>query len=464
LLDVSKSSSSHSANSTNIVQLSEHDLGTAEDSCMSMAVVRVPTSNNSNKKKSKAGSNVKLLAGINSAETQQLQEGINQHFRVFSIAAGADNAITAETKKQLFASYKGADVYQRVLRARGSLAAVASGGGKSNFELVVVSTSDYSVKRQLVLDSEVADLDLSDDAATLAYCTAKELFVTPAAGKSAPKKLNFQPTPPIPGAFRSLRFWGKDRIVAVFNAPMRTGAELLLLDATTGAIVARKKLHNGIKAVTGLDVADLGGSCAIAVSGADQSLEILSFEASGNKIKRAQLFREVHPFQISKVVLSPTPPPPTPAAAAVEEKEETPHVIRVATTSVGNSVVVHTLPLVSTGSGYALLRSGAVAKQTAISVLLSLVAIVAFAVLLQVVFVARGGMGGGLHGLGEFIPTTGRLSEAARGLEKDVDAFIAGLKSGAATDPFDGGAVGEEESIRDELLKEAGVETEKEEL
>jgi hypothetical protein len=461
LLDVSKSSSSHSETSTNIVQLAEHDLGTAEDSCMSMAVVRLPASNNSNKKKSKVGSNVKLLAGVNSAEAQQREEGSNQHFRVFSIA---DNAITAETKKQLFASHKGVDVYQRVLRTRGSLAAVASGGGKSDFELVVVSTFDYSVKRQLATDSEVADLDLSDDADTLAYCTAKEIFVTPAVGTSEPKKLNFQPTPPIPGSFRSLRFWGKDRIVAVLNAPMRTGTELLLLDATSGAIVARKKLHNGIKAATGLDVADLGGSCVIAVSGADQSLEILSFEASNTQIKRAQLFREVHPFQISRVVISPTPPPPpTPAAAAVEEKEETRHIIRVATTSVGNSVVVHTLPLVSAGSGYALLRSGAVAKQTAISVLLSLVAVVVFAVLLQVVFVARGGMGGGLHGLGDFIPTTGRLSEAAKGLEKDVDAFIAGLKSGAATDPFDGGAVVEEESIRDELLKEAGV-TDKEEL
>ncbi|KAA8911839.1 hypothetical protein FN846DRAFT_934242 [Sphaerosporella brunnea] len=459
LLDVSKSTSSQSATSTNIVQLAEHDLGTSEDSCMSMAVARPSPSNN---KKSKP-STPTLLAGVNSAESQQ-REGKNEHFRVFSIAS---DSITAKTKKQLFTSYKTVDVYQRVLRSRGSLAATATGGGKSNFELLVVSTTDYTVKRRIATESEVADLDLADDG-TLAYCTAKEIFITPAtATSSAPNRLNFQPTPPIPGAFRSLRFLGNNRIIAVMNAPARSGAELLLLDATTGSIVTRKKLHSGIKAATGLDVADLfSGSGAIAVSGADQSLEILSVENHDSpRIKRAQLFRGVHPFQISKVVFSPPPPvaPPSAASADVEENEEAPKGIRVATTSVGNSIVVHTLPLVASGDGYALLRSGAVARQTAISVLLSLVAVMVFAVLMQVVFVKRGGLSG-LQGLVPPIPSG--LSEAARGLERDVDALISGLKSGAATDPFDGGAVVEENSVREELLKTVGVkqEQEKEEL
>jgi len=89
------------------------------------------------------------------------------------------------------------------------------------------------------------------------------------------------------------------------------------------------------------------------------------------------------------------------------EKDAEDQVIRLATTSIGNTVVVHTLHLVASKDGYTLLSSSAVATQTAISILLSLIAVVAFAVLLQVILVTRGGLTAleGINGL--FPPAPG---------------------------------------------------------
>lgn len=462
LLDVSKSTAAQSATTTNIQQLSQHDLSASEDSCMTLVVARAPIS----KKKSKGKTaQPLLLAGINSSEAQQ-REGTNEHFRVFSVAAGSDNAISPVSRGQLFTPTT-TDVYQRVLRTRGSLAAAASGGGKSGFEVVVVSTDDFAVKRRISTETEVADLDLAEDG-TLVYCTSKEIFTTAGSGASTPKKLNFQTTPAIPGTLRAIRFLSRERMVAVINAPQRSGSEILLLDATSGGIVARRKLHKGVGAVTSLDVVSLsptGGEGAIAVAGADQSVEILVAEDAA-RLHTAHVFKDLHPFQISKVVFSPAPEPPVVTHDA--EDEETPqapqqHVIRVATTSIGNTVVVHTLPLIDSGKGrgYTLLRSGAVLRQTAISVLLSLIAVVVFAALLQMVFVARGGLTG-LQGISDMLPPipgmgghthTTTATTAGTVKESDVDALIEGMKSGAVTDPFDGGNVVDEDEIREELLK-----------
>lgn len=452
LLDVSKSASTQSATVTNIQQLSQYNLSASEDSCMTLVVSRPPSSKQEAKGKAAPP---QLLAGINSSEAQQC-EGKNEHFRVFSVAP-EDNAISAVMQRQLFTPTMTADVYQRVLRTRGPLAAAASGGGKHGFEVVLVSTGDFSLKRRIPTETEVADLDLAEDG-TLVHCTSKDILITSGSGSSTPTKLNFQTTPAIPGTLRTIRFLGRDRIVAIINAPQRSGSELLLLDATTGGIVARRKLHKGIGAATSLDTVALStasGDGIIAVAGADQSVEVLVVD-DGARLETAHVFKDVHPFQISKVVFSPAPAPP----AVATDDDETPQqqVIRLATTSIGNTVVVHTLPLIVSGKdGYALLRSGAVLRQTAISVLLSLVAVVVFAALLQLVFVARGGLTG-LPGISEMlppIPGMGEHTTTTTGVvkESDVDAFIAGMRSGAATDPFGEGDVVDGHEIREELLK-----------
>ncbi|KAI5793113.1 hypothetical protein EDC01DRAFT_85371 [Geopyxis carbonaria] len=401
LLDVSKSASKHTDTEINIKQLAEHVLSKDEDACMSLAVSRssnIPTttsdeysSKSRNKKKATqataAPSDV-VFTGINSSEKSQLA-GTNEHFRIFSVTS---DSISPNSQHQLFTPSSSVENYQRVLRTRGSFAAIANGGGlvaTSKFEIVVVNISDTSVRRRIETEVEVADLDLCDDG-TLGYCTSKDIFITSATSKNEPRKLQWQSSPPIMGVLRTIRFLTPTRLAVVLNYPQRSGAEVLLLDTSSGDVLKRKKLHRGIKAVTGFDAAALAadGSSVIAVAGADQSVEILAIDT--DRITSAGSHRDVHPFQITKVVFS--PPPPAPASYQEGNVEQETPIIRLATTSMGNTVVVFTLPLLATRQGFRLLQTGSVAKQTAISVLLSLVLVVFFAILLQYVFFQRAGL------------------------------------------------------------------------
>lgn len=334
------------------------------------------------------------LAGINSSESSQ-ESGKNDHFRVFHVATGTSSnstSISFSSKSQIFSSTTEVEIYQRLLCSKGSSAAIASGGGlalTAGSEIAVVGVPELDLKRRMRLPGkdEVAGLDLSEGGELLAYCTAKDIFVTSANRKDdgEPRKLSWQSTPLMKGNLRSVNFCGSQaRIVAVLNHPQRTGSELLFIDATgNGKILARKKLHKKIRAVTGMDVISLGPhQQIIAVAGADQTVEILVVE--NDKIGAIKTFRDVHPFQITKVAFSPAPESSSGKGSGV---------IRLATTSIGNTVVVFTLPLVFGGDGrWCLFRQNSVAKQTIFSVLLSLIGVVIFAVVLQLMFEARAGL------------------------------------------------------------------------
>lgn len=320
--------------------------------------------------------------------------GKNDHFRVFHVATrdSSPTSISLSSKNQIFSSTTEVESYQRLLCSKGSLAAIASGGGlalTAGSEIVVVGVPELDLKRRIRLPGkdEVADLDLSEEGELLAYCTAKDIFVTSANRKDdgEPRKLSWQSTSLMEGSLRSINFCGSQtRIVAVLNHPKRTGSELLLIDATgNGKILTRKKLHKNIKAVTGMDAVSLGPhQQIIAVAGADQTVEILVVE-NGN-IGTIKTFRDVHPFQITKVAFSPAPKSLSGEGLGV---------IRLATTSMGNTVVVFTVPLVFGGDGrWCLFRGNSVAKQTIFSVLLSLIGVIIFAVVLQLMFEARAGL------------------------------------------------------------------------
>lgn len=402
---------------------------------MSLAIVRPTT------KSKKAATKPKLIGGVNSSEKQQL-EGKNEHYRVFELS---NSEIEPVSRLSFFDSANRTDVYQRVLRARGGLAAIASGAsGKTGFEVKAISTENNQLRWGATIESEAADLDVLDDE-HLVYCTDKEIFtVTVSDAKQTKLKLNF----PVAGKLRSIRYLTSERILAVVNAPARTGSELVLLDVATGTAVTRRKLHTGISAVTSLDVVTLSPhSGAAAVAGADQTIELLV--VTNDRINTAQIFRNVHPFQITKVAFSPAPsPPPAPSADVEEKEEEEAHVVRLASTSIGNTCVVHTLPLIPTKDGYTLLAART-ASQTVLTVLLSLITVVVLAVVLQVVFVTRGGLN-----ISELVPHMhmDHIHERpwVKSLEANVDALIAGLKSGAATNPF-GENVNEDE-LREELM------------
>lgn len=326
------------------------------------------------------------LAGINSSESSQ-KSGKNDHFRVFKVSISSGSpSISLVSKHEFFSPTTEVETYQRLIRTNSSAVAIATGGGLANTagsEIVVVEVPSLSLKRRIRLPEveETVDLDLSDGG-LLVYCTAKDIFTTSSSGKDGGEslKLAWQSTPPAQGKLRSVRFCGSQkRIIAVLNHPQRTGSELLLIDTTgNGKLLARRKLHKNIRAVTGMDTVSLGPhQNIVSVAGADQSVEILVVE--DDKITMVKMFRDVHPFQITKVVFS---------RASFSNGS-----IQLATTSMGNTVVVFTLPLILGSDGRrSLLRGSSVVKQTLLSVSLSLIGVAIFAVVLQLVFEARAGL------------------------------------------------------------------------
>ncbi|KAL7276294.1 hypothetical protein RUND412_000708 [Rhizina undulata] len=444
LLDVSKSSENNSDTKTLIRVVDEHELSKEEDACMSLAVLR-PTQETSEK----AGT-VIALTGINSSEAS-IKGGKNEHLRVFKISG---STIIPASRQQFFTPTSEVEIYQRLLRTSpsGALAAIASGGGlatTASSEIVIVDTGTLTVRRKFKPDGkkvEVADLDISNDE-TIAYCTSSEIYITSTSkDDEEPKKVNWQTSPATKGSLRTIRFLTPKLLLAVLNFPQRTGSQLILIDVTArtssgeseGRVLARRKLHKGIKAVTGMSCASVGAQGIVAVAGADQSIELLSVE--NRKIKMMKTFREVHPFQITKVSFSPPPPPP---AAAEAETEDWKPVLRLATTSMGNTVVVFTIPLTPNTNGFSLPpRTSTIAKQTFISVLFSLIAVVIFAIALQVMFDARSGIPRNKEGktLVEF--TREGLLERLRSLglqnadAESVDALLKGMEAGAASNPF----------------------------
>lgn len=327
------------------------------------------------------------LTGINSSESVQ-QAGKNDHFRVFRVSAETlDSAsISLASQHEFFSSAVDVGSYQRLIRTNGSVAAIGSGAGlvsRAASEVVILDTPSLDIKRRIRLPGkeECADLDLSAGGLVV-YCTAKEIFVTSTIGKDGdepPRKITWQSSTSMKGSLRSVRFCGPECIVAVLNHPARTGSELLLIDITgSGKCLARKNLHKNVKATTAMDAISLGPhQTIVSIAGADQSVEVLVVE--NYKIATVKTFREVHPFQITKVAFSPVP-------VAHEH-------IQLASTSIANTVVVFTLPLVSGHNGHrSLLRGSSIVKQTFLSVFLSLIGVVIFAVVLQLMFEARAGL------------------------------------------------------------------------
>ncbi|RPB10091.1 hypothetical protein P167DRAFT_576508 [Morchella conica CCBAS932] len=416
LLDVSEPPTvKKSPTDVSIKVLAEIELSKQEDAVMSLAVVPKNSSLSPSEEKSHQSKKRKTvppndpstntsethettldeceerswlaLAGINSSESAQ-QAGKNDHFRVFRVSAETPDSasISLASQHEFFSSTVDVGSYQRLIRTNGSVAAIGSGAGlvsKAASEVVILDTPSLDIKRRIRLPGkeECADLDLSAGGLVV-YCTAKEIFVTSTIGKDGgepPRKITWQSSTSMKGSLRSVRFCGPECIVAVLNHPARTGSELLLIDITgSGKCLARKNLHKNVKAATAMDAISLGPhQTIVSIAGADQSVEVLVVE--NYKIATVKTFREVHPFQITKVAFSPVP-------VAHEH-------IQLASTSIANTVVVFTLPLVSGHNGHrSLLRGSSIVKQTFLSVFLSLIGVVIFAVVLQLMFEARAGL------------------------------------------------------------------------
>ncbi|OJJ48802.1 hypothetical protein ASPZODRAFT_60297 [Penicilliopsis zonata CBS 506.65] len=320
-----------------------------------------------------------------------------------------------------------ADTYQRILRLspwrgaeRARVGVVATGLAPSG-EIVFFSATSSSpsstdvVGRIQLGDGEEAEdvdiIDLPDDNDTgkfrVAYTNGVDIFTCEISSETrsnvAPEVRCVLKTPLLSGQnqtrpkFRALRFLSPTALLVLRNAPNRTGCELVLvqLPPTTGAgaeitagasgkIIQRRKLRRAMKMGLGMDVCNLGANekgeqqSIIAVSGGDQSIEICTVEyypssgrkqgqqqeqlqqqgSSYSKLRLYTTLRDVHPFSMTQLRFSTFTPPTHPITSAVG-----PQAVRLASVSMGNTVVVHRLPLSpyppnSRSSRYVLHRPG----------------------------------------------------------------------------------------------------------
>lgn len=288
----------------------------------------------------------------------------------------------------------GSDTYQRIVRlspyrtdASGAetprVGAITTGLAPSGEVVFFQATStpcepDVIGRIRLGDNEEAEDVDIIDPGKEkekdvkfqAAYTNGIDVFTCQFSSKtrgSASPDVNRVYTTPLPeGAkmrsrpkFRALRFLSPTSLLLLQNAPDRSGCELLVMtlpssnEKNSATIVRRKKLRKTVKIGLGLDVCNLGASAdtkqqqsIIAVTGSDLSIEILTLDYDSRqghgyrKIKPYTTLRDVHPFSVTKICFSNFIPPTHPVTAEVG-----PQYVKLASVSMGNTIVVHTLPL-----------------------------------------------------------------------------------------------------------------------
>ncbi|KAL9577056.1 MAG: hypothetical protein Q9212_006616, partial [Teloschistes hypoglaucus] len=424
------------------------DLSKDEDSVTSLAVA------------SSTPSSVTAFAGINSSEKDQAA-GKNEHLRSFRLEYPPKRRPENDAEKGgLVEEYKGQtaplgraslftpstairkETYQRITRLSrpckvngGQLGAIATGLAPEG-EIVLFDAKTNGpmgpwVEARLSMGKgqEAADVDIigHDDAQdvppgtfSVAYSTDYEVHAF-----KMTLKQNKAPVPqsafeePHPDAFastkdrskfRSLRFLSPSLLLLLQNRPKRSGSDLLLLELSSSyqaRIIGTKRLHKGINSATALSVTDLASSKPsqstqhiIAVAGQDTSISILTLEHryeppfKSPKFRLHTLLRAVHPLQITSLSFSTFSPPQT------SQKDTPPQYIKFASTSVANTVVLHTLPLTpypppsqkSSKQRYVLTSPGrSDAAQMTFSIIVSALVIALGAFLLQAFTEIRGG-------------------------------------------------------------------------
>lgn len=395
-----------------------------------------------------------VLAGINSSTADQ-QAGRNEHLRSFKLeyphrktaiadrassgdekAPGYKGRTTALGRASLFNSSSAAkkETYQRVLRlspARkdgGPRLGAAATGLAPEGEIVLFDCTRSSPQAAdicggitLAKGDEAADVDIIEHQADdfrVAYCTDYEVYqysasISTERGSSAkPRFLYGTPHPDTFSAgsarptFRAIRFLTPKHLLLLQNAPGRSGAELLIIDILESGglsnIIYRKRLHKSMKAAIGLDVAILPPDSkgvqqmVVAVAGQDISIELLTIDYSPvkglSKFRLHSILRNVHPLQLTKITFSHVQAPAQPTAS-----DATLQYLKLASVSMGNTVVVHTLPLTpfpfkSKQPRYVLIPPGASeAAQMTFSVLVSIIVVALGAFFIQAFTEIRGG-------------------------------------------------------------------------
>ncbi len=392
------------------------------------------------------------------------------------------------------------EMYQRKLRLSpaqprksGSkrIGAVASSLGLQGQIVVFNATtptpgvSDVIQRIDTPTDSEAADIDIAEPSEgdfLLAYCTDDEVLISRiehdfSNAKSTNKSPSIRRVHAIPSPtgsekvprtkIRALRFLTERYLLLLCNLPNRSGSELLILQlypTGPGSIMLRKRLPNRIKTAVGLDVCALDADpetgerqYVVAVAGQDVSIEVLVIDYRGHKsemlstFRTVSTFRNVHPFQMTGIVLEPFHASSMQALSQGQKdsKSQTPaskpgpQYLHLASTSMGNTVVVDTFTLQalqsSKGQSRYILSSARAQKiyTGATAVLASFILLVS-AILLQSFLSQTTASQDGTHGIGSvlssnnwlhrYLPSFGRevnpVQKAGDAASKIADAIV----------------------------------------
>ncbi|KAF2644918.1 hypothetical protein P280DRAFT_466182 [Massarina eburnea CBS 473.64] len=350
-----------------------------------------------------------LYAGINSSEEDRLKDKnehfrafevqfpkANKRASNVQEEKTPQGKITFLSKTSLFTNPTDAnakrEAYQRVIRlsppqrnATGPpnkrIGAIASSLAGNENEVVVFSATtnrpdnvkDIIQRVPLSKGQEVEDIDILDEGNglfQLAYCLPGDVFVQPVLYDFGKKK-NLSKSDsrrkvyavPFPNNYdkktrpkiRCIRWLSPSHILLLANKHNRTGVELWILrlyDDGAGHIILKKTLPKHVKASVGMDAvlldADSDGAyqAVVAVTSIDVSLTVLTIDYHGqtrNSLSRFHAFatyHNVHELQMTKVVFSPFFKP-----EAAPGKSPGPQYLRLATTSLGNSIDVETFEL-----------------------------------------------------------------------------------------------------------------------
>ena len=410
------------------------------------------------------------FAGINSSTADQ-EAGKNEHLRSFELRypprrkpgsdsrekigteIKSDDKTTALGRVSLFTPSTAAkkEAYQRVLRLSPAntdstyrLGAIATSlepdGEIVLFDAGQKEPTSQNVQRRIRLEKgqEAGDVDIISierEGYLVAYCTDYEVYITRVAASTQGEPILVCETPH-PDAFasskarpkfRSLRFLQPNLLLLLRNKINRGGAELIVLELPSsrsrGTAILCKSLHKAIKAATALSVCQLPASVpsenvqnVIGVAGQDNSVTILTLDHPQQKpipslkFRTNAVLRDVHTNLITSLSFANFRSPAEPAAAS-------PQYIKLASTSIEHTVVVHTLPLTPypppsrnrNPTRYVLTPPGrSEATQITFSVLVSAFMIALGAFLLQAFTEIRGGTP-------EYLGAKGWLSERVHG-------------------------------------------------
>lgn len=295
---------------------------------------------------------------------------------------GADSGDTYQRVLRLSPWKKSADTSKKNSQATrvGAIATGLAQSGEIVFFAITEGPTESDVIGRIRLDSneEAEDVDFAsleddpeqtDDARgkyRVAYTNGADVMVgeiSSSTRSNAAPDVRCVYTIPLPSSgaraarpkFRALRFLSSTALLLLQNAPNRSGCELVILRLPktkngTATIVRRRKLPRSVQIGLGLDICPLGTNPAgqqqtiIAVSGSDNSIPLWTLEFGPNKgygaIRPYTTLRDVHPFSMTKLVFSPFTAPAHPVTPDV-----LPQNVKLASISMGNTIVVHTFPL-----------------------------------------------------------------------------------------------------------------------